>query len=63
LTELRFPANRIQVYGDVVVLYIDYSLTFEVDGSNSQLSGRGTEVFRKHNGHWLNTAWHLDHAQ
>lgn len=63
LTELRFPHNRIQIYGPVAVLLIDYELSFEMNGEATSMSGRATEVFVRRDEGWLNTAWHLDTSE
>jgi len=61
LESLAFPLTVFQRYGDVVILYSTFQLVL-VDGANAQqaISGRGTEVFVRRDGHWIHTGWHLD---
>jgi ketosteroid isomerase-like protein len=60
LVRLEFPRTQIQVYGDVVILYTAYLVETEKGGERSTASGRGTEIFERRAGRWLNTGWHLD---
>ncbi len=60
LINLEFPETRIQAYGDVVIIYTRFSFETERDGERLTTAGRGTEVFVKRDGAWLNTGWHLD---
>jgi ketosteroid isomerase-like protein len=60
LVRLEFPITKIQVYGDVAILYSVYSYETESGGKRSAGSGRATEVFVHRNGVWVNTGWHLD---
>jgi uncharacterized protein (TIGR02246 family) len=60
LVELNFPMNRIQVYGGMVVMYVNYELSFDENGETGSMKGRGTEVFVLRDGRWLHSAWHLD---
>ena len=60
LIRLEFPQTRIQVYGHVAILYTTYLFETEKDGEHSVMSGRGTEIFVRRNGTWLNAGWHLD---
>ncbi len=49
------------MYGDVAVLYTSYELeTEDAKGERQIQSGRGTEVFVKRAGRWVNPGWHLD---
>jgi ketosteroid isomerase-like protein len=60
LTRLEFPQTEIQVYGDTAILYTTY--LFEVvnaKGETTTRTGRGTEIFVRRKGAWLNTGWHL----
>ncbi len=62
LKRLEFPRTRIQSYGDVAILYTEY--LFETvsgkDRTPATVTGRGTEIFVRRNGRWLNSGWHLD---
>lgn len=60
IQRLEFPRTRIQAYGTVAIIYSDYLFEFVSEGVSTTLSGRGTEVFVKRNGGWLNSGWHLD---
>jgi ketosteroid isomerase-like protein len=60
LTRLEFPKTEIQVYGNVALIYSEYSYETEVKGSTQQHSGRATEMFVNRNGKWVNVGWHLD---
>lgn len=63
LLRLEFPWTEIQLYGDVAVLYTGYE--FELSEGPGQPAsttfvGKGTEVFVRREGRWLNVGWHLD---
>ena len=60
LVSLDFPRTEIQLYGDVAILYTTYETKTEVAGEGQSLSGRGTEIFVRRNGNWVNPGWHLD---
>ena len=60
LLRLEFPETRMQVYGDVAVLYTTFLFETEQGGQASVMTGRGTEVFVKRDGEWLNSGWHLE---
>lgn len=60
LLHLDFPHTEIQQFGDLVVVYSLYEVTFEVNGAAVQQAGRATEVFRRRNGYWDHPSWHLD---
>ena len=58
---LEYPRTEIRLYGDVAILYTTY--VFEVespDGKRETSAGRGTEIFVRRNGRWVNPGWHLD---
>jgi ketosteroid isomerase-like protein len=63
LIQLEFPHTDMQVYGDVVILYTTYSFETESDGQRHKQSGRGTEIFVRRDGRWLNSGWHLDSGE
>lgn len=60
LLRLEFPETRMQVYGDVAILYTTFLFETEQSGQRSVTIGRGTEVFARRDGKWLNTGWHLE---
>jgi len=60
LIRLEFPRTEIQHFGDVAILYSEYSLETEMHGKRSTSSGRATEVFVLRNGQWTNPGWHTD---
>ena len=60
LVSLEFPETRLQVYGDVAILYTKWAFELENSGRREQYSGRGTEIFVRRDGHWVNSGWHLD---
>jgi ketosteroid isomerase-like protein len=60
LLSLEFPETRFQVYGDVAILYTRWAFELENGGKREQYSGRGTEIFVRRDGYWLNPGWHLD---
>ena len=60
LIRLEFPDTRVQVYGQVAMLYTTYLFETELKGERTTTSGRGTEVFVRKNGKWVNSGWHLD---
>ena len=60
LVRLEFPKTEIQVYGDTAILYTTYSYETEADGRRESHAGRGTEVFVRRDGRWINSGWHLD---
>ena len=60
LLSLEFPETQAQRYGDVVVLYGRYAITFLAGGAEKSVSGRLTEVFVRRDGRWIHPGWHLD---
>jgi ketosteroid isomerase-like protein len=60
LIRLEFPRTEIQRFGDVAILYGAYIVETETKGKRSVSSGRATEVFVLHDGHWTNPGWHTD---
>ncbi len=63
LLRLEFPETRMQVYGDVAILYTTFLFETEQGEQASAMTGRGTEVFVKRDGEWLNSGWHLEHDE
>jgi len=61
LVRLEYPRTEIRLYGDVAILYTTYLVeTQSSDGKRDVSSGRGTEIFVRRNGRWVNPGWHLD---
>lgn len=60
LLRLEFPRTEVQHFGDVAIVWSQYSLDLEVDGKRSTTSGRVTEIFLKKQGKWTNPGWHTD---
>lgn len=60
LLRLEFPRTEIQSWGDVAVLYTTWVAEVEEGGKRRVDSGRGTEVFVRRAGAWVNPGWHLD---
>lgn len=60
LVSLAFPETRAQRFGDTVILYGSYEATFVIDGKETVMRGRLTEVFVKREGTWVHPGWHLD---
>lgn len=60
LLKLEFPRTEIQAFGDVAILYTTWTYRLEVEGQQQTSSGRGTEIFVRREGQWVNSGWHLD---
>ena len=60
LLRLKYPRTEIQLYGDVAILYTSYLFEVESQGQRQTSSGRGTEIFVRRKGVWVNSGWHLD---
>ncbi|MGE3617231.1 MAG: nuclear transport factor 2 family protein, partial [Gemmatimonadales bacterium] len=61
LTTLTFDKTTTQQFGNVVVVYSNYSLSFSSPGGEETAQrGRATEVFAWRNGRWVHPGWHLD---
>ena len=60
LVRLEFPQTEIQAYGHTAILYTKFTLETEMDGKQTTLSGRATEMFVLRHGKWVNVGWHLD---
>jgi len=60
LVRLEFPRTRIQAYGNVAILYTEYSFDTMIGGDMTTREGRGIEIFVKRDGSWRNSGWHLD---
>ncbi len=60
LLRLEFPETRMQVYGNVAILYTSFVFETQQDGQRNVTTGRGTEVFVNRGDKWVNTGWHLE---
>lgn len=62
LLRLEYPSTEIRLYGNVAILYTTYLYEYEltVEGLREEVSGRGTEIFIRRGGRWVNAGWHLD---
>ncbi len=60
LLRLEFARTEIQLYGDVAILYSTFLFEVENQGKRETVSGRGTEIFVRRAGVWVNSGWHLD---
>ena len=63
LVSLRFPRTEIRAYGDLAILYTTYAYELQAGGTLQRQEGRGTEVFVRRDGRWVNPGWHLDSGQ
>ena len=62
IARLEVPETKIQLYGDVAILYYSYVFETAADGWSVTDEGRGTEIFVRRNGRWVDVGWHLDHG-
>lgn len=63
LLRLEFPRTEIQVFGDVAILYYTYVFSTGIPGKPAGVdAGRGTEVFVRRDGRWVDVGWHLDNG-
>ena len=60
LLRLTFPKTELQVYGPIIVVYTTYAYDLDVNGTVTTASGRGTEIFVRRGGTFVNVGWHLD---
>jgi ketosteroid isomerase-like protein len=60
LLRLEFPHTDIQLFGDTAILYYTYVFATGNDERSGTEAGRGTEVFVRRNGRWVDVGWHLD---
>lgn len=63
LVDLQFPRTEVLAYGDVAILFTTYLFEIEKAGERTTTSGRGTEVFVRRDGRWVNSGWHLDSGE
>jgi hypothetical protein len=62
LLRLEFPRTEIQLFGDTAILHYTYIFEIGVHGKSAVDAGRGTEVFVRRDGHWIDVGWHLDNG-
>jgi hypothetical protein len=62
LLRLEFPHTEIQLFGDVAILYYTYIFATGNDQASGTLGGRGTEVFVRRDGRWVDVGWHVDNG-
>jgi hypothetical protein len=60
LVSLSFPETRAQRFGDTVVFYGSYEVTFAIGTKEQTVRGKLTEAFVKSDGRWVHPGWHLD---
>ncbi|HEY7544277.1 MAG TPA: hypothetical protein VID27_05310, partial [Blastocatellia bacterium] len=60
LVRLEFPKTEMQIYGNVIIIYTTYLYEIEAQGQLHTTSGRGTEMFVRRGGNYVNVGWHLD---
>jgi hypothetical protein len=60
LVRLEFPRTETQRFGEVAILYSEYTVETEMHGKRSVSAGRATEIFVLRNGQWTNPGWHTD---
>jgi hypothetical protein len=62
LVRLEFPHTEIQLFGDTAILYYTYIFETGLNGKSDVDAGRGTEVFVRRDGKWVDVGWHLDNG-
>jgi Domain of unknown function (DUF4440) len=62
LLRLEFPRTEIQLFGDTAILYYTYIFETGLKGKSVVDGGRGTEIFVRRNGKWVDVGWHLDNG-
>jgi hypothetical protein len=62
LLRLEFPHTDIQLFGDTAILYYTYVFSTGNDKMSGTEAGRGTEVFVRRDGRWIDVGWHLDNG-
>jgi Domain of unknown function (DUF4440) len=62
ILRLEFPHTEIQLFGDTAILYYTYLFETGSNGRSATDSGRGTEVFVRRDGRWVDVGWHLDNG-
>lgn len=62
LLRLEFPRTEIQLFGDTAILYYTYIFETGLKGKSAVDGGRGTEIFVRRDGRWVDVGWHLDNG-
>ncbi len=62
LLRLEFPHTEIQLFGDTAILYYTYIFETGLKGKSVVDGGRGTEIFVRRDGRWIDVGWHLDNG-
>ncbi|MDQ8755723.1 nuclear transport factor 2 family protein [Sphingosinicella sp. LHD-64] len=62
ITRLEFPRTEIQIFGDVAILYFTYVFGTATAERSGTFSGRGTEIFVRRDGRWIDVGWHTDNG-
>jgi Domain of unknown function (DUF4440) len=62
LLRLEFPRTEIQLFGDTAILYYTYIFETGLKGKSVVDGGRGTEIFVRREGYWVDVGWHLDNG-
>jgi len=62
LTRLEFPRTEIQVCDDTAFLYYTYIMEQRLGEQAAVHAGRGTEIFVRRDGRWVDVGWHLDNG-
>jgi hypothetical protein len=60
LTRLEFPRTEIQLFGNTAILYYTYLMEQKLGDQAAVDTGRGTEIFVRRDGKWVDVGWHLD---
>ncbi|HEX9754645.1 MAG TPA: nuclear transport factor 2 family protein [Gemmatimonadales bacterium] len=60
LTELRFPKNAVQRYGNVAIIHSRYEAVLETGGDRWTMRGLITEVFVWDGKRWIHPSWHMN---
>jgi hypothetical protein len=60
LTRLEFPRTEIQLFSNTAILYYTYVMEQRLGDQAVVDSGRGTEIFIRRDGKWVDVGWHLD---
>ncbi len=62
LVRIEFPKTEIQLFGDVAVMYYTYVFETAQGDQSATDAGRGTEIFVRRSGQWIDAGWHLDNG-
>ncbi len=63
LIRIEFPRTEVQLFAETAILYYSYIFETGVEGKESWIdTGRGTEMFVRHDGRWIDVGWHLDNG-